>query len=248
VGYDLAYSAWLGFLAGLFPVYLGLLALGPFRAAPDRLRQMLVGLTIGILLFLFADVTHEAAEGAKASWAGAAVYGPALAAGLLAPMAIAKASELSPRAKDVRDRGLLAAYLVALGIGIHNFGEGLAIGAAYATGEFALTYLLVIGFAVHNGTEGIGIAGPMAGAKVTAKDPVIAGFLAGAPTILGSLVGAMAYSTLLSVAFFSAASGAILFVVVELARHAYGARATLGIVGTALGVLLMFATGLLLEL
>ncbi|MER3601769.1 MAG: zinc transporter ZupT [Nitrososphaerota archaeon] len=248
MGADLVYSAWLGFLAGLLPVYLGLLALPAFRAASERRRRLLLGFTIGILLFLFADVTHEALQGAQASAPGPLVYSLALLAGLLAPMAVAGASQTSRHAEGVRERGVLTAYLVALGIGLHNFGEGLAIGAAYTAGQLALTTLLVIGFALHNGTEGMGIAGPMVGAKVSARDPVLMGFVAGAPTILGSVVGSLAFSTLLAVAFFSAASGAILYVVIELARLAYQRPTAADVLSTALGILLMFGTGLLLQL
>src|SRR5207245_3704226 len=84
---------------------------------------------------------------------------------------------------------LSTAPMIALAIWLHNLGEGLAIGAAYAAGVLGLTNLLVIGFALHNSTEGLGISGPIASTNTGARDTLILGFLAGSPTILGSMIG-----------------------------------------------------------
>ena len=140
---------------------------------------------------------------------------------------------------------LLTAYMMALGIGLHNFGEGLALGAAYGAGQFALTTALVVGFALHNGTEGLAIAGPVSDTPMRLRQPLAMGFIAGFPTILGSVLGSLAYSELLGVLFFSAAGGALLFVAVELLRLSTSPRSMFA--GLALGILLMYFTGLLLS-
>lgn len=135
--------------------------------------------------------------------------------------------------------------MIAIGIGLHNFGEGLALGAAYAAGQLALTGVLILGFALHNGTEGMGIGGPIAGLPVRGREMLLMGLLAGFPTILGSVVGSLAYSPLLGVLLFTAAGGAILYVIVELGRFSYSPRGTF--LGVWAGILLMYFTQLLLS-
>lgn len=129
---------------------------------------------------------------------------------------------------------------------MHNLGEGLALGAAYAAGQFALTTLLVVGFALHNGTEGIAISGPVSDIPVRARELVLMGFLAGFSTIIGSAIGASFYSDFAGALFFSIAAGALLYVVVELLRRAQSSRSTLA--GLLIGILLMYFTDLLLSL
>ncbi|MCS4540098.1 MAG: ZIP family metal transporter [Thaumarchaeota archaeon] len=133
----------------------------------------------------------------------------------------------------------LTAYMISMGIGLHNFGEGLALGAASAAGQVSLTTVLVVGFALHNGTEGMGITGPISDIPLRVKDPLLMGFLAGFPTILGSVLGSLAYSELMGILFFSAASGALLYVIIELIRVSYSPRSTF------FGILLMYFTSLL---
>jgi zinc transporter ZupT len=142
------------------------------------------------------------------------------------------------------------AWLIALGIGLHNLGEGLAIGAAYALGEAALGAFLVIGFMLHNSTEGLGIVAPVAQDRPSLKTLAGLGLLAGAPTILGAWIGGLAYSPLWATIFLAVGAGAIAQVVVALYRVV--ARETQGPVwnpltagGLVAGMLVMYATGLL---
>ena len=253
---DLLYAGFLGLVAGLLPVYAGLVPLPVFKRMSERARAVLMGFSAGILLFLFADVTHEAVELSGRPGSHPVLFAVGLILGLLGPGIVShrRASRTNaarreearsgvPRTSEVR---LVTAYTIALGIGLHNLGEGLAIGASYAAGTLALTTLLVIGFFLHNSTEGLGMSAPIANVPTRLREPVILGFFAGAPTILGSMIGFLTYSDALGTVFFAAAAGALLYVVVELVRIFYSperiAVAFLGIVG---GILLMFFTGLL---
>lgn len=136
--------------------------------------------------------------------------------------------------------------MISVGIGLHNLGEGLAIGSAYSSGQLGLTTILVVGFALHNGTEGLGISGPISDAPIRFREPFVMGFLAGFPTIIGSAIGSIAYSDLWGTLFFSVAGGALLFVVVELLRRAQPSKGTFS--GLAFGILLMYFTDLLLSI
>ena len=139
--------------------------------------------------------------------------------------------------------------MIAVGIGLHNLGEGLAIGSAYAVGELALGASLVIGFALHNVTEGVAVVAPLARRRPRLAHLAALGLVAGAPAILGAVVGATVTSGVLSTFLLGLGIGAIAQVIVALApalRPATGrppTPATIG--GIAAGVLLMYATGLL---
>jgi len=250
---DLIYSIWLGLVAGVIPVYLGLIPLPLFRKLSASRRNLLISFSAGILLFLFADVTVEAAELAASASIGPILYSIGLIFGLASPAVIsytkrrnAVHAESSPVSETAKNGAkFLTAYTISMGIGLHNFGEGLALGSAYASSQFALTTVLVIGFALHNGTEGIGIAGPVSNIPLRIRQPLLLGFIAGFPTVLGSLVGSVAYSDLIGALFFSAAAGALLYVIVELLRISYSPKRTF--VGIVIGILLMYFTGLLVS-
>jgi zinc transporter, ZIP family len=147
--------------------------------------------------------------------------------------------------------GVALATLVAIGIGLHNMGEGLAIGSSLALGELSLGTFLIVGFMVHNVTEGLAIATPVAeGAEITIGRLAALAAIAGAPAILGAWIGRFITSDFLGVLFFAAAAGAALEVVVEVARHlrrsapdGLGSPFVLG--GFLAGVTVMYATGLL---
>jgi zinc transporter ZupT len=147
--------------------------------------------------------------------------------------------------------GLGLATLVAVGIGLHNFGEGLAIGTSFALGELALGAFFIIGFMIQNITEGLGIAAPAADApRVTLRRLVALTLIAGLPTIVGAWLGGYVRSDVLAVLFFAAAGGAALEIAVELGRY-LARRAPGGLTsgwvlgGFIAGVAVMYATGLL---
>jgi ZIP family zinc transporter len=256
---DLVYAAFLGFVAGLVPVYIGLAPLWFFKRLSEAWRTLLVSFSSGILLFLLADVIHEAVGLSQGAGSSPVLFPVGLGLGLFGPFALTevrrrKMPDPSPSSLPVatpRSDGttkLFTAQMIALGIGLHNLGEGLAIGAAYAAGVFSLTNLLVVGFALHNSTEGLGISAPMASLRTRVREPVLLGFLAGSPTILGSVMGSLAYSSALGTLFFSAAAGALLYVIVELVRVTSASlRRGSVLVGTVLGILVTYGTGLLIS-
>lgn len=253
---DLLYAGFLGLVAGLLPVYAGLIPLPMFKRMSEGARTILMGFSVGILLFLFADVTQEAVQLSGDPGSHPGLFAVGLILGLLGPGIISHrrtskgnaakreaARSGVPRTSESR---LVTAYSIALGIGLHNLGEGLAIGASYAAGTLALTALLVIGFFLHNSTEGLGMSAPIANFPTGLREPLLLGFFAGAPTILGSLIGFLTYSNALGTVFFAAAAGALLYVVVELVRIFYSPERIVGaFVGIVAGFLLMFSTGLL---
>src|SRR5205823_7329905 len=141
--------------------------------------------------------------------------------------------------------GSQLALLIAIGIGVHNFGEGLAIGQAAAASQISLAVTLIIGFSLHNATEGFGICGPITGegARPTWRFLGLLGLIGGAPTFLGTLLGQAWSSEAASVVFFAIAAGSILYVVQELfaVNRKYG-HTKLVMWLVLAGILLGFAT------
>ena len=145
---------------------------------------------------------------------------------------------------------LWVAALIAFGIGLHNLGEGLAIGTSYATGEIALGTFLVVGFLLHNTTEGLGIVTPLADERPRFLTLLLLGALAGVPTVLGAWIGGFTYSPVWTTLFFAVGAGAIALVIYELwrlfaRRSPGGLLAPLNAAGVLAGMLVMYATGLL---
>jgi zinc transporter, ZIP family len=143
------------------------------------------------------------------------------------------------------------ALLVAVGIGLHNLGEGVAIGSAYAVGALALGAFLVVGFALHNTTEGLAIVAPVAAYRPSLGRLLSLGLLAGAPAILGAWIGAAAFTSSVAAFLFGIGAGAIAQVIVQLAPAMRDERGRtlhpLGVLGLLAGIALMFATGLLVN-
>nr|MDO8098610.1 ZIP family metal transporter [Candidatus Njordarchaeota archaeon] len=260
---DLMYAAFLGLVAGLIPVYLGIAPWSAIRKSGVVARSGLISFATGVLLFLFVEVFHDAAEGAAIVGAGA---GQALLlAGLITGLLGLTAYEMLRDGRRTHAKGyhpervnskeaersiratISLPYMVALGIGLHNLGEGLAIGSAFAAGEITLSYLLVVGFALHNGTEGFGIVASIPKDHTRLRDPILMGLIAGSPTVIGSVIGAVFYSAALAVLFLGLAAGAILYVIVELIPVAYTREHRhLVLVGITLGIVIMYLTELLL--
>jgi len=254
---SLAFAAFLGLISGMIPVYLGIIPLWFIRGISESWRSLVVSFSIGILLFLFADVTGQALQLAGPPGLNSILFVLGLALGVFAPLFAARRRRVDSSA--IPDRGLseaerksarfFTAYMIALGIGLHNLGEGLAVGAAYSAGAFALTSVLVIGFALHNGTEGFGIGAPVSSLPLGLRAPLLMGFLAGFPTILGSMIGYVAYSQSIGALFFSVAAGALLYVIIELFRLAnVASRIERIFLGIVLGIVLMYLTDILASL
>jgi len=209
----------LGTIAGL-TIFLGL-PIARLRVLSLKRLAFLNAFAIGVLFFLFVDIIHHAAEPVEeAIKAGAtAELGPLLAAliggfliGLLALVYYGR-SALAAGAVQVPQR---IAMLIATGLGLHNFSEGLAIGASAQKGEIALALTLVVGFGLHNLTEAFGIAAPLVGQRASWGLLATAGLIAGGPNFLGTVIGYGFSSPLLSVLFLALAGGALVFVLGEL--------------------------------
>ena len=145
-------------------------------------------------------------------------------------------------------------YLIALGIGLHNLGEGLLIGATYAIGEVALGSFLILGFTIHNTTEGFAIAAPVAAKSPTKRHLMRLGLIAGAPTILGTWIGGFIYSDLWAIIFLAVGVGAIVQVVYEIVSFMSEGKGVvrvlserMNLVGLLLGLMIMYATALLVS-
>jgi zinc transporter ZupT len=247
--------ALLGVYVGVIPVALGMLWLPWVRRIPPGWLRALMALTVGLLAFLAIDATLEgfelAGEGSQAFGGAALVPLGAIVSFLL----LTGVSEwLSRRRRAAEDTGASAArmaLLVAIGIGLHNLGEGVAIGAAYTVGALALGTFLVIGFALHNTTEGLAIVAPIARAQPTLRRLAVLGLIAGAPAVLGAWIGAAAFNASVAAFLFGFGAGAIVQVIVQLApslRDSHGRALHPAAVGGLLtGVGLMFLTGLLVS-
>ncbi len=241
--------ALLGIYAGVIPVFIGLLWLPFVRSVGRRWIDFLLSLTIGLLAFLGVDALLEAVETAAlvpGAYQGASLVLLGVAG---TPLAIAALGQWRLRHGGARSP-LYVAALIALGIGLHNLGEGLAIGTSYATGEIALGTFLVIGFLLHNTTEGLGIVAPLSGERPGLGKLVLLGALAGVPTVIGAWLGAFAYSPLWTTLFFAVGAGAIVQVVYEIwrlfaRRSPAGLTSPLNTAGLLAGMLIMYATGLL---
>ncbi|HEU5260638.1 MAG TPA: hypothetical protein VFU41_04335 [Gemmatimonadales bacterium] len=240
-----------GVYVGVLPVAIGLLWLPFLRRLERRWIHFALALTAGLLVFLFVDALHEGLETAER------VAGAFQGTGLVVVAALAMWLVLQAfggvgrgTGEDGRASRMRLAFLIALGIGLHNLGEGLAIGAAYAQGAVSLGAFLIVGFMLHNTTEGLGIVAPIAQDRPGLGTLALAGALAGAPTIGGAWLGGLAYSPLLSALCLGVGAGAILQVVGVLyrvvAREAAGQLWTpLNALGVVAGLVLMYGTGLL---
>jgi len=243
--------ALVGVYVGVLPVAIGLLWLPFLRQLERRWIHFALALTAGLLIFLVADALHEAFETAERVAGAFQGTGLVVLATLAMWLLLQAASGIGKRdTGNAAAERLRLAFLIALGIGLHNLGEGLAIGAAYAQGAVTLGAFLVVGFMLHNTTEGFGIVAPIAQDRPGLRTLALAGLLAGGPTIVGAWLGGLAYSPLLGALCLGVGAGAILQVLGVL--HRLVARETptglwtpLNALGVVAGLLVMYGTGLL---
>jgi len=245
--------ALIGLYVGVIPVFLGIFWFPVLRQLGRRWMVFLMAVTAGLLIFLGLDTLVEALEAAGES------PGPFQGVGLIGIGAVATfllLDALSRKQVDRRGdesaRRLSLAYMIALGIGIHNLGEGLAIGAAYNVGEIALGAFLVVGFIIQNITEGLGIIAPILRDRPGIASLAWMGLLGGAPAILGAWVGGFAPSPTLAVLFLAIGTGAIFEVVYEIAklirRDVSKQPMPMTVFsGVLTGMLLLWVTGLLIK-
>jgi len=240
-----------GLLVGVLPIALGLLWLPSLRRADPSWLGAFMALTGGLLSFLGVEALVEAFD--RQAALPSALGGPGLVLLGVAASALSMTFLSARLARGGKALGGMAlALLVAVGIGVHNLGEGLAIGSSFAFGELTLGTFLIVGFMIHNVTEGLGIAAPAAEERDARPSPLrlaVLALIAGGPAVVGGWVGGFAANDWLGVLFFAAAAGAALQVVVEVGR--FVKRRTPGGLGSGhaiggflAGIAVMYATGL----
>jgi len=239
-----------GTYMGVIPVFIGLAWLPFIRRLSQKRISFFLALTAGLLLFIGVDSAEEALEVSAENLAGS--MNGALLALVSAGCAFLALQYVSGRLVSTAGSGsaMGAALMVSVGIGLHNFGEGLALGAAISLGSAVFSTYLLAGFAMHNTTEGIAIASPLAGQGRVARRLAALGVIAGFPAVLGAWAGGFAYSPISSVVFLAVGSGAAFQVAVTVAR--WVARGPGGLAspyvcgGLAAGLVIMYVTSIVL--
>jgi zinc transporter ZupT len=246
-----SYFAVIGTYVGIIPVMIGLLWL-PFIAklSPTKYKFFLA-ITVGLLLFLGIDAVEEGLEISSERLAGS-FNGQLLVATVVVCSFIGlyyASEKLVSRASGKITKSVAIALMVSIGIGLHNLGEGLAIGAAIGLGEVALSTFLIIGFTIHNTTEGLAIAAPMARQKPMIAKLAAMGLIAGAPAIFGAWIGGFQYSPIYTIIFLAIGAGAIFQVVVSIMgwmrQDEKGLLSAPIAAGIAVGMIVMYLTSIL---
>jgi zinc transporter ZupT len=243
----------IGLYVGVIPVFLGIFWFPALRQLGRRTMTFLMAATAGLLIFLGLDTLVEALEVAAqvpSSFQGIGLIGIGAVATFLLLDAISKRQTGITGSET--DRRLAIALMIAIGIGFHNLGEGLAIGAAYNVGEIALGTFLVVGFIIQNITEGLGIIAPVLRDRPSIGRLALMGLIGGAPAIVGAWIGGYTPSPFLAVLFLAIGTGAIFQVVYEIAKliQKDTARESMPMTvfsGVLTGMLLLWVTGLLIK-
>jgi zinc transporter, ZIP family len=243
----------IGLYVGVIPIFLGIFWFPALRTLGRRTMTFLMAATAGLLIFLGIDTIAEALEFA------AEVPGPFQGIGLVGIGAVATfllldaiSKQQTSIAGSESERRLAVAFMIAVGIGFHNLGEGLAIGAAYNVGEIALGTFLVVGFIIQNITEGLGIIAPVLRDRPSLSRLALMGLVGGGPAVIGAWIGGYSPFPILAVLFLAIGTGAIFEVVYEIAkliqkdtqREAMPMTVFSGVVT---GMLLLWVTGLLIK-
>ena len=252
--FDLAiFFAIIGTYVGIIPVMIGLLWLPFIKKISKQKYHFFLALTAGLLLFLAIDSIEEAVEISDESLAdsfnGTLLVSTAVVLSFLglyySGNKLVKLADSSKLTKPV-----MIALMISIGIGLHNFGEGLAIGAAVGMGSVAFSTFLIVGFALHNTTEGIAIAAPMSRGKLMLGKLAAMGLIAGSPAIFGAWIGGFVYSPFTSVIFLAIGAGAIFQVIIVILKWIQEESdknlSSLAVIsGFAAGMLVMYLTSIL---
>lgn len=245
------YFAIIGTYVGILPVMIGLLWF-PFISRLSAAKYtFFLAITVGLLIFLGIDTIEEALEISSTRLAGS-FNGQLLVATVVVSSFIGLyyvSEKLVSRKYSNISKSVAIALMVSVGIGLHNFGEGLAIGAAIGLGEVALSTFLIIGFTLHNTTEGLAIAAPMARQKPMIGKLAAMGLIAGTPAIFGAWMGGFDYSPLSAIVFLSVGAGAIFQVVVSILNWVRQDQKIISApvaAGIAVGMIIMYVTSIII--
>jgi ZIP family zinc transporter len=243
----------IGLYVGVIPVFLGMFWFPALRRLGPQALMFLMAVTAGLLVYLGIDATDEALELARtvgSPFQGVGLVGLGIVVTFLLLDAISRRQTSIGRKES--DQRLAVAFLIAIGIGLHNFGEGLAIGAAFSAGAAALGTFLVVGFIIQNITEGLGIIAPVLRDRPSWANLLWMGLIGGAPAVLGAWIGGLSYSQPLAVLFLAIGAGAVFEVVYEIAKliQKDTAKRPMPVTicaGVTVGMLLLYVTGLLIK-
>jgi zinc transporter ZupT len=242
----------LGAIAGI-TIFLGL-PVARWDRVTERVRGILTMTAAGVLLFLIIEVGYQVMETIEVAVKGSSgrlalhfilLFIVGLSVGLIG-LAWLEQGRLRKRSGGAE--ALEVATMIAIGIGVHNFAEGLAIGQSFAGGAVGLGTTLVIGFALHNATEGFGIAAPLAGTKVSWGRLLWLGVIGGGPTVLGAVIGGVWVSPSVELLCLSLAMGSLIYVTRELFRIRFQSLgAVAAMTAVAVGIFIGFGTELIAE-
>ena len=241
----------IGLYVGVIPVFLGIFWFPALRQLGRRTMTFLMAATVGLLIFLGLDTFVEALEFAHevpASFQGIGLVGIGAVTTFMLLEAISKKQTQATGSDS--NRRLSIAFIIAIGIGFHNLGEGLAIGAAYNVGEIALGTFLVVGFIIQNITEGLGIIAPVLKDKPSIKNLAWMGLIGGGPAIIGAWIGGFSPSPFLAVLFLAIGAGAIFQVIYEISKLLQKDADSMPMTifsGVLTGMMVLWITGLLIK-
>ena len=243
----------IGFLIGVVPIMIGLLWYPFIKKLGKNAFNFFLAFTMGLLIFLGIDAVLEASEISErhlsSIFNGELLIATVVILSFLSLYGIGqkliKTENLSTLSK-----GLTISLMIAIGFGLHNLGEGLAVGAAIALGEVALSTFLIVGFATHNTTEGLAIAAPLTNSKAKIAKMIGLGLIAGTPAIFGCWVGGFSFSPLFTLIFLAIGAGAIFQVVISIFQYMKGKSDLLSntslFAGVSVGLIVMYLTSVII--
>ena len=243
----------IGLLIGVVPIMIGLLWYPFIKKLGKNSFNFFLAFTMGLLIFLGIDAVLEASEISKSHLSsvfnGELLISTVVILSFLSLYGLGK--KLTKKTEfSTLSKGLAISLMIAIGIGFHNLGEGLAVGAAIALGEVALSTFLIVGFATHNTTEGLAIAAPLTDTKAKIVKMIGLGLIAGIPAIFGTWIGGFSFSPFFTLVFLAIGAGAIFQVVLSIFQYMKGKSDLLSntslFAGISAGLLVMYLTSVLI--
>ncbi len=243
----------IGFLIGVVPIMIGLLWYPFIKKLGKNTFNFFLAFTMGLLIFLGIDAMLEAAEISEnhlsSIFNGELLIATVVILSFLALYGVGK--QLTKKTEFSKlSQGLAISLMIAIGIGFHNLGEGLAVGAAIALGEVALSTFLIIGFATHNTTEGLAIAAPLTKSKAKIMKMIGLGLIAGVPAIFGCWIGGFSFSPFFTLVFLAIGAGAIFQVVLSIFQYMKEKSDLLSntslFAGISVGLIVMYLTSVII--